>query len=83
MTLAEWLKLPDDDGRRKRKREFAAKIGVTPTMITEYAEGRAWPGKDKVEAIVRETAGAVTANDLLSDEARQVISAREPSGAPA
>lgn len=68
MTLAEWLKLPEDDGRRKRKREFASRIGVTPTMVTEYAEGRSWPRREIMEAIVRETGGEVTANDFLQIE---------------
>lgn len=66
MKLAEWLAIPNPDGTRKRKREFAARIGVSPTMVTEYAEGRMWPGRERMEAIVRETAGAVTANDFLS-----------------
>lgn len=74
MTLAEWLAIPNEDGSRKRRRDFAARVGVSPTMITEYAEGRMWPGRDKIEAIVRETAGAVTANDFLSNESRLVIS---------
>lgn len=77
MKLSDWLALPNSDGTRKRRRDFARQIGVTPTMITEYAEGRMWPGRDKVEAIVRETNGAVTANDLLSDKARSVIEAAQ------
>lgn len=73
MRLVDWLALPNPDGSRKRRREFAARIGVTPTMVTEYAEGRIWPGRDKIEAIVRETGGVVSANDLLSDQARAMI----------
>jgi DNA-binding transcriptional regulator YdaS (Cro superfamily) len=73
MTLAEWLATPNDDGSRKRRRDFAALIGVTPTMVTKYADGEMWPGKERVEAIVKATNGAVTANDLLSAEARAVI----------
>lgn len=76
MKLADWLAIPNDDGSRKRKRDFAARIGVTPTMVTEYAEGRMWPGREKIEAIVRETAGNVTANDFLAPDAQQVIAAR-------
>lgn len=68
MTLAEWLDIPNRDGTRKRRREFAARIGVTPTMVTEYARGRMWPGRDKMLAIARETRGAVTANDFVQCE---------------
>lgn len=65
MKLADWLRIPNPDGSKKRKYRFAERIGVTPTMITEYAEGRIWPGRDKMEAICRETDGQVTANDFL------------------
>lgn len=68
MTLKEWLAIPNSDGTRKRRRVFAAAIGVTPTMVTEYAENRMWPGREKMEAIVRETRGQVTANDFLQTE---------------
>jgi transcriptional regulator with XRE-family HTH domain len=67
MKLIDWLQQRNPDGSRKRRRDFARQIGVSPTMVTEYAEGRAWPGRDKMEAIVRETAGAVTANDFLAE----------------
>lgn len=81
MKLADWLAIPNPDGTRKRKRIFAARIGVSPTMVTEYAEGRMWPGREKIEAIVRETAGDVTANDFLSPEAASVIAAQIAGGA--
>lgn len=71
MKLADWLRLPDENGRRRRKYEFARKIGVTPTMITEYAEGRSWPGRERMEAIVRETGGKVTPNDFIQLEAAE------------
>jgi 3,4-dihydroxy 2-butanone 4-phosphate synthase/GTP cyclohydrolase II len=66
MKLAHWLNLPNPDGSRKRRRDFAARIGVTPTMITAYCEDRTWPSRDKMEAIMRETRGAVTANDFIN-----------------
>jgi DNA-binding transcriptional regulator YdaS (Cro superfamily) len=69
MKLIDWLRQRNPDGTRKRRRDFARKIGVSPTMITEYVEGRAWPKREKMEAIVRETGGAVTANDFLSEAA--------------
>ncbi len=70
MKLVDWLKQT-----KTRRYVFAERIGVTPSVVTDYCEGRIWPGKDKVEAIVRETAGAVTPNDLLSDEAKATIGA--------
>ncbi len=66
MKLADWLALPNPDGSRKRRSAFAAAIGVTPIMITSYCEGRMWPGREKMEAIVRVTGGAVTANDFIN-----------------
>lgn len=80
MKLADWLALPNPDGSRKRRRDFAAKIGVHPTMVTEYAEDRAWPGRERMEAIVRETGGQVTPNDFLSVEALATTTA--PDVAP-
>lgn len=65
MKLADWLNLPNPDGSRKRRRDFAIRIGVTPSMITAYCEDRMWPGRDKMVAIARETSGAVTANDFI------------------
>lgn len=72
MQLAEWLK-----SKGIRRYKFAATIGVSPSLITDYCDGRIWPGKDRVEAIVRATDGAVTANDLLSDGARATIEAAQ------
>lgn len=68
MKLADWLNIPNPDGSRKRRSAFAAAIGVTPTMITAYCADDMWPGRDKMEAIVRETNGAVTANDFINME---------------
>lgn len=65
MKLADWLTLPNPDGSRKRRRDFATRIGVTPSMITAYCEDRMWPGRERMEAIARETNGAVTANDFI------------------
>jgi DNA-binding transcriptional regulator YdaS (Cro superfamily) len=65
MKLADWLAIPNPDGSKKRRNAFAAAIEVTPIMVTQYCEGTAWPGRDKMAAIARETAGAVTANDFV------------------
>lgn len=70
MKLADWLKIPNVDGTRKRRRDFAAKIGVTPTMITEYCEDRMWPRKEIMQRIFDETGGQVSANDFIETQER-------------
>lgn len=72
MKLADWLKQT-----RTKRYAFAEIIGVQPSMISDYCNGRTWPGRDKVEAIIKATNGAVTANDLLSEEARALIEAAQ------
>lgn len=72
MKLAEWLKdARESDGRQLRRYEFAKRIGVSPVMITEYCAGNAWPSRDVMVAIERETAGAVTANDFVHVQAAE------------
>lgn len=71
MRLIEWLQIPNEDGSRKRRSAFAAKIGVTPSMVTAYCEDRMWPGRERMEAIARETNGAVTPNDFITFGAAQ------------
>jgi DNA-binding transcriptional regulator YdaS (Cro superfamily) len=72
MKLAEWLDLPNPDGSRKRRDEFATRIDVTPQMISAYCAGTIWPSKKRMENIVRVTEGAVTPNDFVKmDEAAQ------------
>lgn len=63
MKLADWLDLPNPDGSRKRRDEFASRIDVTPQMISGYCRGKYWPSKERQEAIYRETDGAVAPND--------------------
>lgn len=65
MKLSEWLLIPNPDGSKKRRSAFAKSIGVTPTMVTAYCAGDIWPGRERMEAIARETQGAVTANDFV------------------
>lgn len=64
MKLREWLKT-----NRIKGYEFANRIGVSPPTISEYCAGQAWPSRDKMEAIARETNGEVTANDFVGMEA--------------
>lgn len=71
MKLTDWFAQPNADGSKRGKRAFATAIGVTPQMITAYCSGTNWPRREVMEAIVRETAGAVTANDFLQSEAAE------------
>jgi DNA-binding transcriptional regulator YdaS (Cro superfamily) len=66
MKLAAWFDTPNPDGSRKNKADFASRISVTPQMISAYCAGRMWPGKERMEAIARETGGEVTANDFIN-----------------
>jgi hypothetical protein len=50
------------------KAEFARRIGATPQLVIAYIKGEAWPGRDKMVAIMRETEGLVTANDFVEAE---------------
>jgi hypothetical protein len=68
MKLSAWLDLPNPDGSRKRRDEFAARIDVTPQMISAYCSGDVWPGKDRQRLIFKETGGAVTPNDWADIE---------------
>jgi hypothetical protein len=71
MKLSHWLDLPNPDGSKKSKAKFARDIGVTPQMISAYCANRMWPGRERMEAIIRETEGAVTANDFVECEVSQ------------
>lgn len=70
MKLAQWFDIPNSDGSRKSKREFARQIGVTPQMISAYCT-KTWPSRERMEAIARETNGEVTANDFVERESVQ------------
>ena len=63
MKLTPYLK-----AKKIKRYVFAAKIGVTPSMITAYCEGKMWPGRRIMEEIARETEGHVTANDFLQTD---------------
>jgi DNA-binding transcriptional regulator YdaS (Cro superfamily) len=65
MKLKDWLNIPNPDGSRKRRSAFAAAIGVTPSMVKQYCDDAMWPGRDRMEAILRETDGRVTPNDFI------------------
>jgi DNA-binding transcriptional regulator YdaS (Cro superfamily) len=61
MKLSDWLK-----ETKTTKYRFAERIGVRPSVVTDYCKGRYCPRPKIAEAIIRETGGQVTANDFLS-----------------
>jgi DNA-binding transcriptional regulator YdaS (Cro superfamily) len=61
MKLADWLKKT-----KTRRYVFAERIGVQPSVVSDYCKGKYCPRPKVAEAIIRETAGEVTANDFLS-----------------
>jgi DNA-binding transcriptional regulator YdaS (Cro superfamily) len=61
MKLAEWLKRT-----KTRRYQFAERIGVRASVVSDYCKGRYCPRPKVAEAIIRETGGEVTANDFLS-----------------
>ena len=72
MKLDDWLrkeKLP--------RYRFAERIGVQPSVVTDYIAGRYCPRPKIAEKIIHETRGEVTANDFLSAEAQQAVGAAE------
>ena len=71
MKLAEWFTHRNADGSKRLKYVFAERIGRTPSMVTDYCNGAAWPDRETMEAILRETQGDVTPNDFLQGEAAE------------
>lgn len=68
MKLDDWLNLPNPDGSKKSRGDFARRIGVTAQMISCYVrddDRRMYPGRDILSRIYVETNGAVTANDFF------------------
>ena len=74
MKLADWLAW-----KKVTRTDFAARIGVTPALITSYCNGSVWPGRLKMEAVRRETDGAVTANDFMQSAAAATFGDRSVS----
>lgn len=63
MKLTVWL-LQTGTSRS----EFARRIGVSPSSVTEYCSGRYTPRPAVAKRIIKATCGAVTANDFLDFE---------------
>lgn len=76
MKLSEWLK---QTGTKKFR--FAERIGVSPSVVTDYCKERYAPRGKVAEAIIRETGGAVTANDFLSIVPEDTAAEHEPEAA--
>lgn len=67
MQLSDWL----SQNGIKRK-DFAARIGVSPQTITGWCKKSFWIGHDQAKAVLKETDGAVTPTDFLKlDEVAQ------------
>lgn len=62
MRLADWLK-----AQKVARTDFAERIGVSPSLVTQLCAGIVWPGKGVAERIAVETSGDVTANDFLPE----------------
>ena len=66
MKLADWL-----EETRTRRSAFAKRIGVYPSVISDYCNGRYCPRPKIARAISRETDGRVTPNDFVFEEAAE------------
>lgn len=67
MRLSDWLRGRDLDPPKPRmtNAEFARLIGCSESLVSQYCDGTVWPGREKMNTVVRVTGGAVTANDFL------------------
>ena len=59
MTLADYLR-----GSGTTQRDFAARLGLSPSYVCEIAGGRKTPGLRLAVRIERATGGAVSATSL-------------------
>ena len=61
MKLSDWLK---ENGVLRK--DFAARIDVSPSYITAMCDGSVWPGRGVLESVVEATDGKVQPNDFLA-----------------
>lgn len=61
MTLSEYL----DQGGRGAMTRLAKEVGVSVVTVLRWRRGQAAPSWDRIPAIERATAGAVTAQDFV------------------
>jgi len=67
MQLSDWL-----SQHGIKRKDFAARIGVSPQTITGWCKGTFWIKHDQAKAVLKATGGAVTPTDFLkADEAAQ------------
>ena len=66
MTLDEFVNKQGLSGAR-----FAQRVGVDPATIYRIRTGRTFPHRRTMRAIIRETSGDVTANDLVGLNQRE------------
>lgn len=60
MKLGDWLKMT-----KTRQYKFAAKVGVSAGMVSDYVAGRARPSRPEIyDAIACETGNLVLPNDF-------------------
>jgi hypothetical protein len=64
MLLRDWLRR-----ERVKRIDFAKRVRISPSYLTDLCSGVAWPGRDVAERVMRETGGEVTPLDFLSCEA--------------
>jgi len=60
MLLSEWIVR---EGITRS--EFAVRVGVSPSVITELCNGGHWLGRSVAQRIERETRGEVTSQDFV------------------
>ena len=60
MLLRDWL-----HRERLKRIDFAARIGISPSYLTDLCNGVAWPGREVAENILRETDGEVSPVDFF------------------
>lgn len=75
MLLSEWLK-----AKGIRGRAFAARIDRSPSTVSRIARGEVEPNRETRDLIIRETGGAVTAADLLTNGSGFVVTSRKNGG---
>lgn len=66
-TLASWIEATTSQA------QFSRDLGISESHLCNLLKGTKRASLDVVERIVKLTNGAVTANDLLSDDARKMI----------
>lgn len=68
MQLADYLR---EQGRGAGS-DLARAIGVAPAHLWKISVGQTWPSREIIQAIERETDGAVTAADIVWFDRRRV-----------